>query len=84
MSSNFEIADLLAVVLVQVGSYYKIKGRSLGWGLSLIAITYFLIRILFCGFYAQSIGHLVSWCFALRGLILWKRRENRIAGDSFK
>lgn len=69
----FEIADFIAVALVQWGNYLKIKKSSYGWLLSMIAITYFIFRANCCGYYSQGIGHMISLSMATYGFISWRK-----------
>lgn len=70
-----EACDLMAIAMVHIGSYFKIKKMSVGWLFSLAAITYFIGRSLDLSLYSQCLGHAISFTLASYGLYKWRKQE---------
>ena len=71
----FELTDALAIICVHIGSFLKIKKRSIGWLFSMCAITYFIARTIDIGLVSQCIGHGVSLTLATFGFLKWRKEE---------
>lgn len=71
-----ELTDLIAIASVHVGSYFKIKKRSIGWLFSLAAISYFVARSVELSLYSQCFGHFISFSLASYGFWRWRKDES--------
>lgn len=70
-----QLLDLLMIGLVHIGNYFKIQKNKIGWLISMIAITYFIVRSFWLGLYSQSFGHCISFSMAMYGFIKWYKNE---------
>jgi len=66
-----DFIDLLAIALIHIGNYFKIKRHYIGWAISMISITYFIGRAYYSGLWAQSLGHCISLSIAAYGFTSW-------------
>ncbi len=73
----FEITDMMAIICVHIGSYLKIKKRSIGYAFSMTAILYFTLRSAHIGLISQGAGHIVSFSLAAYGFWKWRRDERK-------
>ncbi len=71
-----ELTDFIAGLLIQVGSYYKIRKNKFGWVISMCCIIYWMARGLSLGLQAQSFWHVFSLCTAAYGFYTWNKDDS--------
>ncbi len=70
-----QITDFIVGLMIQVGTYYKIKRNKKGWLISLLCICYWASRAISCGLYSQSFWHIFSFSTAMWGYYSWTKQD---------
>ena len=70
-----EITDFIAGLLIQIGSYFKIRKMPIGWLISIFCILYWMSRGYSLGLYSQTFWHLFSLSMAFYGLVCWWKKD---------
>ncbi len=72
-----EMLDFAAGLMIQVGNYFKIRKRAIGWLFSMGAIIYWIGRANYTQFQAQMFWHMVSFMMAASGYFLWRKSSGK-------
>lgn len=78
-----QLLDFFVGLMIQVGSYYKIKKNPIGWIISIVSIVYWSHRAMSLGLYSQCFWHAFSLCVAIYGYWSW-REANAVYEESLK